>query len=116
VAGLAGLAGCSGGSSTSGALSCGTTKTAVSVPVNVKVTRGSVDCATALRVEQAYTAAVRQGELHGNGGGAPVTVDGWACQTYPLTQVLRTGNASECHTASAEVVAVLAVPAVPPAT
>ena len=116
VLAVAGLAGCSGGASTSTAQSCGQTRTAVSVPVNVKVTRGSVDCASALRVEQAYTAAVRQGELRGNGGGAPVTVDGWTCQTYPLTQVLRTGNASECHTASAEVVAVLAVPSAPPAT
>ena len=29
---------------------------------------------------------------------------------YPTTEALRTGNASECHTANAEVVAVLAVP------
>jgi hypothetical protein len=45
-----------------------------------------------------------------NGGGAPVTVDGWTCEAYPTPQVLRTGDASECHTASAEVVAVLSLP------
>jgi hypothetical protein len=39
-----------------------------------------------------------------------VTVDGWTCEAYPTPQVLRTGDASECHTASAEVVAVLSLP------
>jgi hypothetical protein len=78
------------------------------------VARGRVDCATALRVEQGYASAIRNGGLHGNGGGAPVTVDGWTCQTYPTTQALTTGDASECHTASAEVVAALALPPTPP--
>ena len=45
-----------------------------------------------------------------SGHGAPVTVDGWTCDAYPTPQVLRTGDASECHTASAEVVAVLSLP------
>jgi hypothetical protein len=31
-------------------------------------------------------------------------------RAYPTPQVLRTGDASECHTASAEVVAVLSLP------
>ena len=44
------------------------------------------------------------------GGGAPVAVDGWTCQGYTTTQALQTGNTSECHTAKAEEVAVLAVP------
>jgi hypothetical protein len=74
------------------------------------VAKGSVNCATALRVEQGYAAAIRSGELRGNGGGAPVAVDGWTCEAYPTAQVLRTGDASECHTASAEVVAVLSLP------
>jgi hypothetical protein len=80
----------------------------VNVPVVVKVARGPVSCAAALTIERAYAAAIRAGELRGNGGGAPLAVDGWTCQTYPTEKVLRTGETSECHTASAEVVAVLA--------
>jgi hypothetical protein len=38
-----------------------------------------------------------------------VTVDGWSCESYPATQALRTGDASECHTANTEVVAVLSL-------
>lgn len=109
--GLALLAGCSSAASAGAAgTSCGTTRTAVNVPVSIKVAKGTVDCATALRVERDYAAAIRSGKLRGNGGGAPVTVDGWSCEAYPTERVLRTGNASECHTASAEVVAMLAVP------
>jgi hypothetical protein len=115
--GLGLLAGCSSAASTGAAgTSCGNTRTAVNVPVSVKVAKGTVDCATALRVERDYAAAIRSGGLRGNGGGAPVKVDGWTCEAYPTQQVLRTGNASECHTASLEVVAVLAVPSASPAT
>ena len=63
-----------------------------------------------MRVEQGYATLLKQGDIQGNGGGAPVTVNGWTCQGYPTPQVLRTGAASECHTATAEVVAVLALP------
>ena len=90
--------------------SCGSTRTGVNVPVTITVAKGTVDCATAMRVERAYAAAIRDGALHGNGGGAPVVVDGWTCQAYPTLEVLRTGVASECHTASAELLAVLALP------
>ena len=55
---------------------------------------------------------IEGGDLQGNGGGAPVAVDGWTCESYPTPQVLRTGDASECHTASAEVVAVLSLSSV----
>lgn len=89
---------------------CGAARTAVNTPVEVKVTRGSVNCAAVLVVEQAYAAMIRKGDVPGLGGGAPVTVDGWTCQGYPTPEVLRTGDASECHTASAEVIAVLAAP------
>jgi hypothetical protein len=111
LAGLVGLAGCSSGAA-SGATgtSCGDTRTGVNVPVAIVVAKGTVDCATALRVEQGYAAAIAAGELRGNGGGAPLPVDGWTCQAYPTPQVLRTGEASECHTANAEVVAVLSLP------
>jgi hypothetical protein len=91
---------------------CGHTRTAVDVPVVIMVAKGTVDCATALRVEAAYAAAIEAGDLRGNGGGAPVAVDGWTCESYPTAEVLRTGDASECHTASAEVVEVLSLPSV----
>ena len=105
------LAGCSSGRSgaTSGA-SCGNMRTAVNVPVVIQVAKGTVNCAAALRVEQGYAAMIKKGDIRGNGGGAPVSVDGWTCQGYSTTQALQTGNTSECHTAKAEVVAVLAVP------
>ena len=92
---------------------CGNARTGANVPVIVKVTKGSVDCATAMRVENSYAALVRHGALQGNGGGAPLAVSGWTCQGYPTPQVLATGAASECHTASAELVTVLALPATP---
>jgi hypothetical protein len=85
----------------------------VNVPVTIQVVKGTVSCAAVLRVEQAYAATIRQGTLHGNGGGAPVIVDGWTCQGYPTPAVLRTGDASECHTANAEVVAVLSLSSSP---
>jgi hypothetical protein len=117
AAAVAGLAGCSSATSAGAAgtagTSCGHTRTGVGVPVVVKVAKGSVNCATALRVERDYAAAIRSGELRGNGGGAPMTVDGWTCEAYPTAQVLRTGDASECHTASAEVVALLSLPSAP---
>jgi hypothetical protein len=90
--------------------SCGTTRTAAGAVVAVDVARGAVDCATALRVEAGYATAIKDGELRGNGGGAPVTVDGWTCESYSAAQAARTGDASECHTANAEVVAVLSLP------
>jgi hypothetical protein len=72
--------------------------------------KGTVDCGTALRVENEYAAKIRSGQVQGNGGGAPVAVSGWTCQGYPTPQVLSTGNTSQCHTSSAAIVAVLPVP------
>jgi hypothetical protein len=92
--------------------SCGQTRTAVNVPVVIMVAKGTVDCATAMRVEAGYAAAVKAGDLRGNGGGAPVAVDGWTCESYPTQEALRTGDASECHTVSTEVVAVLSLSSV----
>lgn len=114
---VAGVTGCSRPVSSARApagavgTSCGKTRTGANVPVVIMVAKGSVNCATALRVEHGYATAIRSGELRGNGGGAPLTVDGWTCEAYPTTRALRTGDASECHTASAEVVAVLSLPA-----
>ena len=110
--GAGGLAGCSSsapGVQGAGA-TCGTTRTAADVPVIIKVFKGTVDCGLAMRVENEYAAKVRAGQVPGNGGGAPTTVSGWICQGYPTPEVLRTGTASQCHTASASIVAVLPVP------
>jgi hypothetical protein len=114
LAGGAGvLAGCS--SSAPGVqgvgATCGTTRTAADVPVIIKVFKGTVDCGLAMRVENEYAARIRAGQVPGNGGGAPVAVSGWTCQGYPTPEVLSTGTASQCHTASAAIVAVLPVPA-----
>jgi hypothetical protein len=107
------LAGCS--SSAPGVrgvgATCGTTRTAADVPVIIKVFKGTVDCGMAMRVENEYAAKVRAGQVPGNGGGAPVAVSGWTCQGYPTPEVLSSGTASQCHTASAAIVAVLPVPA-----
>ena len=107
------LAGCSAGPPAPGATGtdCGTTRTGAGVPVRIKVERGTVDCATVLSVERDYAAMIAGGRVRGNGGGAPVTVDGWTCQGYATPTTLRTGVASECHTANAEVLAVLSSPA-----
>jgi hypothetical protein len=86
---------------------CGSTRTAANVPVVIKVSKGTVDCAVALRVEDEYTDKVKAGRVAGNGGGAPVTVSGWTCQGYPTAEVLSTGDASQCHTGSAGILAVL---------
>jgi hypothetical protein len=116
-AGAAGLTACSGAAAHSApppgsaGSSCGATRTGANVPVVIKVAKGRVNCGTVMRVESAYAALIKAGKLAGNGGGAPVQVDGWTCQGYPTPEVLRTGNASECHTVSAEVVAVIKLPA-----
>lgn len=115
-ASLAGLTACSSGAAHATpspgrpGSSCGTTRTGANVPVVIKVSKGTVNCGTALRVENGYATLIKGGKVPGNGGGAPVSVNGWTCQGYPTSQVLRTGDASECHTATAEVVAVVSLP------
>jgi len=113
TAGVGLLAGCSSAAAAGAGpgASCGTTRTAANVPVIIKVTKGTVNCGTALRVENEYAAKIRNGQVPGNGGGAPVAVSGWTCQGYPTPEVLSTGNASQCHTSSAAIAAVLSVPA-----
>ena len=90
------VTGCSSGPATAGA-TCGSTHTAAGVPVVIKVAKGSVNCTTAIRVENEYAARIRDGQVPGNGGGAPVVVSGWTCQGYDTPEVLRTGNASQCR-------------------
>ena len=113
LAGTAGLlAGCASAAAEGAGpgASCGTTRTAANVPVIIKVAKGIVNCGTALQVENEYAAMIRAGQVPGNGGGAPVAISGWTCQGYPTPEVLSTGNASQCHTGSAAIVAVLPVP------
>jgi hypothetical protein len=107
-----GLAGC--GSSppkAAGPVRCGTTRTAANSPVEIMVQRGSVACSTALAVERNYAAAIRDGKAAGNGGGSPVTVDGWTCQGFTTPVVLKTGETSKCIKDSTELLAVLDIPA-----
>jgi hypothetical protein len=103
------VTGCSSAKANPGSV-CGTTRTAANVPVVIKVAKGTVDCATAMRVEKAYAARIRDGQVAGNGGGAPVVVSGWTCQGYNTPEVLSTGNASQCHDGGATILAVLPVP------
>jgi hypothetical protein len=104
------VTGCSSSAGT-GASGCGTTRTAAGVPVIIKVSKGSVQCSTALTVEDTYAKLVKDGDVKGNGGGAPVSVNGWTCQGYLTPQILATGDASECHSGNTQIVAVLPVSA-----
>jgi len=101
------LGGCSSASTSDAGAACGTAHTAVGVPVIVKVAKGDVGCATALSIENKYTAMIKAGDVRGNGGGAPVTVNGWTCQGYLTPEILQTGDASQCHTSTASILAVL---------
>jgi hypothetical protein len=101
------LGGCSSASTSDAGTTCGTAHTAVGVPVIIKVAKGNVGCATALGIENKYTAMIKAGDVRGNGGGAPVTVNGWTCQGYLTPEILQTGDASQCHTSTASILAVL---------
>ena len=108
--GVCAAAGCSSAPGPAGAgATCGSTRTAAGVPVIIKVARGQVDCTIAMRVENQYAAEIRNGQVPGNGGGAPVEVNGWTCQGYDTPVVLKTGNASQCRDGSAAILAVLPV-------
>ncbi len=112
LAGGAGvLAGCASAAAAGAGpgATCGTAHTAASVPVVIKVAKGTVNCGTAMQVENEYAAKIKDGQVRGNGGGAPVTVSGWTCQGYPTPEVLSTGNTSQCRMGGAAIVAVLPV-------
>ncbi len=110
--GLEALAGCgtSAASTPRAGQTCGTTRTGVNVPVIIEVGQGQVSCGTALRVENSYATLIRNGDVRGNGGGAPVKVSGWTCQGFPTPEVLKTGQTSACHSHGAEILAVLPPP------
>ncbi|HLX49737.1 MAG TPA: hypothetical protein VKS82_15515 [Streptosporangiaceae bacterium] len=86
---------------------CGTAHTAADVPVVMEVEKGSVACQVAMQIQDSYTALVRSGKVPGNGGGAPVKVDGWTCQGADTTTAVQNGEASACTKNGTEIVAVL---------
>ena len=90
--------------------SCGTGRTAANVPVEIEVNRGQVSCAVAMTVEQNYAAAIVAGKAPGNGGGGPITVNGWKCQGYATPELLKTGDVSKCGKDGAEIIAILKAP------
>ena len=97
-----------GASSGSGPVArCGSTHTAVGVPVEIDVEHGHVTCTLAMSIERGYSEAVAAGKVHGNGGGSPVTINGWTCQGFDTPVVDRTGNTSACRKDSQEIMAVL---------
>jgi hypothetical protein len=105
------LAGCgatgAGTSAPSAATQCGSGRTAANVRVVIEISHGTVACSTAMTVEQHYAAALAAGKAPGNGGGGPVSVNGWTCIGFDTPQVLRTGQTSRCTKDSSEILAVL---------
>lgn len=95
----------------SAATACGTTRTAANVPVKIEVEHGHVSCSTAMTIERGYAKAILAGREPGNGGGGPVTIQGWTCQGFATPEVLKTGNASKCVQGGSEILAVLPAPA-----
>jgi hypothetical protein len=111
VAATAALAGCGGApKAATGPLACGTGRTAANVPILVEVQHGQVSCAVALKLEKSYAAAIMAGDAPGNGGGGPVTVNGWKCQGFPTPELLKTGDVSRCGKDGAEILAILKTP------
>lgn len=88
------------------AIRCGRTRTAAGVPVDVEIV-GQASCHDAMTVERAYSRALASGKVPGNGGGAPVGIQGWICQGYDTPQVLATGRASACRKHGSQILAVL---------
>jgi hypothetical protein len=90
---------------------CGTSRSAINVPVTVEIDRGAVSCSLAMSVEHDYAKAIQDGKAPGNGGGGPVSIDGWTCSGFPTPQVLKTGDASKCVKSGTEILATLSTPA-----
>ena len=92
------------------ATQCGSARTAANVRVLIEISHGPVACSTALTVEQAYAAALAAGKAPGNGGGGPISVNGWTCLGFDTPNVLRTGQTSKCTKGGSEILAVLPSP------
>ncbi len=109
--GAAGNGGSASGPASADVKSCGTTRTAANVPVQVQVQHGQASCATAMSVEHAYAKAILDGRAPGNGGGGPVNINGWTCRGFDTPEVLKTGQASKCVKDGIEILAILPAPA-----
>ena len=96
----------SGPGASAPAIHCGRARTAAGVPVDVEIV-GQASCHDAMTVERDYSRALASGKVPGNGGGAPVTIQGWICQGYDTPQVLATGRASACRRHGSQILAVL---------
>ena len=92
------------------ATDCGPSHTAAKVPIEVAVEQGQVSCTTALAIESDYAKAIVAGKAPGNGGGGPVTVNGWTCQGFPTPELLKTGKTSKCVKDGTEILATLKAP------
>lgn len=101
------LAGCGAKPAATTVQDCGTSRTAANVPVEIEVDRGQVTCSAAMQVEASYARAIIQGRAPGNGGGGPVTIEGWTCQGLDTPQLLKTGETSKCAKDGHEIVAIL---------
>jgi hypothetical protein len=86
---------------------CGTSRTAANVPVEVEVRTGTVACSVAMAIEKSYAQAIVAGKAPGNGGGGPVSVQGWTCQGFPTPELLKTGDASKCAKDGVEILEIL---------
>lgn len=86
---------------------CGTSKTAANVPVVVEVRSGTVTCSVAMTIEKSYAQAIVEGKAPGNGGGGPVSVQGWTCQGFPTPELLKTGDTSKCAKDGDEILEIL---------
>lgn len=64
---------------------CGDIRTAAGYPATERIVRGQVSCADVTHVFTDYYAALGAGRAPGNGGGGPVRVDGWVCESTPAT-------------------------------
>ena len=108
MAGTLALSSCGGTKSNAATVQdCGRSQTAAKVPVDVKIYRGTVSCAAAMAVEKSYAKAIEDGDVPGNGGGAPVTINGWTCQGFSTPELLKTGDISKCAKKGTEIVEVL---------
>jgi hypothetical protein len=108
--GMLALAACSTQPKAAAETQCGTSHTAAKVPIEVAVEQGQVSCTAALAIEGDYAKAIEEGRAPGNGGGGPVTVNGWTCQGFPTPELLKTGKTSKCVKDGIEIIATLKVP------
>ena len=94
------------GASSAPAIRCGQARTAAGVPIDVEIV-GQASCHDAMTVERDYSRALASGKVPGNGGGAPVSIQGWICKGYDTPQLLKTGRASACRKHGSQILAVL---------